>query len=416
MTQQTESALVLALHAVTMAMHGQGTVGLAVSGGGDSMALLLLAQRAVAHTGCNLAVATVDHGLRDGSADEAEDVARYCAAYGISHDTLRWQHAAISGNLQAAARDARYRLLADWAGAHGMSTILLGHTLDDQAETFLMRLGREAGLDGLSGMARQFTRNGVQWQRPLLDTARSDLRACLHDAGLGWSEDPSNEDLRFDRIKARHALVALEPLGISAAGLGRVMAQLEDTRDVLRQVVGTVALQVIRQDHGDLVIDWPALEAQPFEVMRRCMVAALTWISGAVYPPRREDVTHLILAMAHDGQKTLSGCIVKRKGQYLRITRELRAVRDTTAPTDRTWDHRWHLDGPHARGLVIRALGDVGLRECAQWRETGLPRTALLASPAVWDANKLVAAPLAGLNCDWTARIVADFHDMLVSH
>ncbi|MCD1625941.1 tRNA lysidine(34) synthetase TilS [Seohaeicola saemankumensis] len=416
MTQQAVAAQGLALRAVTAALQGNDRVGIAVSGGGDSMALLCLAQQAAAPLGCKLAVATVDHGLRAGSASEAADVARYCAAQGLPHDTLLWEHGPVCGNLQAAARDARYGLLAAWARAREIPTVLLGHTLDDQAETFLMRLGREAGLDGLSGMARQFARNGVQWHRPLLDTTRAKLRDTLISAGLGWSDDPSNEDHRFDRIKARTALQALGPLGIDAAGLGRVMSQLQDARDALRHAVHRVAVQAIRQDYGALVIDWPALEAEPPEILRRCMVSALVWVSGAPYPSRREDLALVIAAMADEGQKTLSGCIVKRQGQAVRIMREHRAVRDLVTRTDAIWDHHWRLDGPHASALHIGALGEAGLRNCPDWRATGLPRAMLLASPAIWEDQRLVAAPLAGHGTEWTARIVADFHDMPVSH
>lgn len=416
MTQQTVAAQDLALRAVTAALQGHDSVGIAVSGGGDSMALLSLAQQVAAPLGCKLAVATVDHGLRAGSAAEAADVARYCAGQGIPHDTLLWKHSTICGNLQAAARDARYSLLAEWAMGRGMTTVLLGHTLDDQAETFLMRLAREAGLDGLSGMARRFTRNGVQWLRPLLDTSRAELRDTLTSAGLGWSDDPSNEDLRFDRIKARTALEALGPLGIDAAGLGRVMSQLQDARDALRHAVQRAAVRAIRQEYGALVIDWPALEAEPAEILRRCMVSALVWVSGAPYPPRREDLALVIAAMAGEGQKTLAGCIVKRQGPTVRILREHRAVRDLVTPTDAIWDRHWQLDGPHAPYLHIGALGEAGLGNCPEWRATGLPRAMLLASPAIWEDQTLVAAPLAGHGEGWTARIVADFHDMLVSH
>jgi tRNA(Ile)-lysidine synthase len=414
--QQTVAAQDLALRAVAATMQGHARVGIAVSGGGDSMALLVLAQRAAAQLGCDLAAATVDHGLRAGSADEAAAVARYCAAHGISHDILLWNHGTICGNLQAAARDARYGLLAEWAQGRGIAAVLLGHTLDDQAETFLMRLGREAGLDGLSGMARSFTRDSVQWHRPLLQTGRSDLRDILREAGIGWVDDPSNEDLRFDRIKARHALQALGPLGIDATGLGRIMSQLQDARDALRHAAHQAALQTIRQEQGSLVIDWPALVAQPAEIVRRCMVSALVWMSGAIYPPRREDVAQMIAAMADDRQKTLSGCIVKRQKHIVRVLREHRAVRDLVAPTDAIWDRRWQLEGPHAPNLHIAALGEAGLRDCPDWRATGLPRAMLLAAPAIWDDQRLVAAPLAGHGDGWTARIVADFHDMMVSH
>lgn len=416
MTPEASGAALLWRRAVALAMQGQDRVGVAVSGGGDSMALLHLAQRASHETGARILAVTVDHGLRAGSAAEAVQVARHCAGQGIAHQTLLWRRDTAQGNLQAAARVARYGLMGAWAQEQGIGRVLLGHTQDDQAETFLMRLGREAGLDGLCGMPARFMRHGIDWHRPLLEAGRADLRDYLRAAGLVWSDDPSNDDLRFARIKARAALEALAPLGIDAGGLSRVMAQLEDARAALRHEVQAVAARLIRQEHGDLLLDWPALEELPYEVIRRCVVAALMWVSGSPYPPRREDVSHVILALTCEGQRTLAGCLLRRQGRYVRIGREYNALRDVTGPTDRPWDGRWQLDGPHDPALHVAALGEAGLRLCPDWRDTGLPRAALIAAPAVWRGEHLVAAPLAGVNPAWSARIVADFHATLLSH
>ena len=127
-----------------------GPVAVAVSGGGDSVALLLLLQETGARP---LAAVTVDHGLRPESAAEAAAVAALCSARGIAHTLLRWEEPAGAGNLQARAREARRRLIGDWARGRGIGAVALGHTLDDQAETFLLRLARGSGVDGLSGMA-----------------------------------------------------------------------------------------------------------------------------------------------------------------------------------------------------------------------------------------------------------------------
>ena len=389
-------------------------VGVAVSGGGDSMALLHLAAQVVPPG--RLAAVTVDHGLRQESAAEAAQVAAFCAARGIAHDTLRWDGRRAQGNLQEAARDARYRMMAGWAQGRGLGAVLVGHTADDAAETFLMRLAREAGLDGLSGMARDFHRDGMRWLRPLLGAGRADLRALLREADIRWSDDPSNDDRRFQRVRARAALAALGPVGIDAAGLGRVMAQLGEARHALRAAVHALAQRAVTQDRGDLLFDWPLIAEQHHELQRRCLVAALTWVASAPYPPRREDVAEIGLALAQDGQRTLHGCVLRRHGPVLRVSREPQAVRALRGPTDAVWDGRWRLDGPHGGGCELRALGAAGLRGCPDWRTTGLPRLSLLASPAVWAGDRLVAAPLAGLDAGWTARIVADFHETLLSH
>lgn len=395
---------------------GDGAVAVAVSGGGDSLALLHLACRALAGTGRPLRAVTVDHGLRAESAAEAARVSRMCQALGVPHATLAWDGWTGRGNLQAQARAARYQMMADWALEQGIGMVLLGHTRDDQAETFLMRLGRTAGVDGLSGMAARFQRNGVTWCRPLLEFDRATLRAFLRDIGADWIEDPSNDDRRFERVRARASLEALAPLGIDAAILSRVMQQISQAREALDACAAALARDLVRQEQGDLVLDWAGLAAHPLELRRRILVAALMWVASAAYPPRREDVLSLLSDGGADGQHTVLGCVLRQKGHALRIFREFNAVRDLRGPTDRVWDGRWRLDGPHDPALSIAALGEAGLRFCPDWRETGHLRAALLASPAIWRGDTLVAAPLAGSGQGWSARIVADFHDRALSH
>lgn len=402
--------------AVGDALDPDGVTGIAVSGGSDSVGLLHLAQVAARAAGLSLAAVTVDHGLRSDSGAEAEGVARLCAGLGISHQTLQWQGWDGRGNLQAAAREARYALMTDWARGQGIRRVLLGHTQDDQAETFLMRVARQAGLDGLSGMAARFQRGGITWERPLLDVSRAALRAYLTGQGVAWVDDPSNDNDRFERVKARRVLAALSPLGIDAAGLARVMAQLADARDALRGQLHEIAVIGVQQDRGDLILDWRVWGQQHPELRRRILVAALVWVASSPYAPRREDVAALMEALEGPGQRTLAGCVIQRKGATVRISREAQAVRDLHGPTDQRWDSRWQLDGPHDPALHVAALGEAGVRLCPAWRDTGLPRAALIAAPAVWQGGRLVAAPLAGVNPAWSARIVADFHATLLSH
>lgn len=398
--------------AVSDALDRGGVTAIAVSGGSDSVALLHLAHAA----GVPVVAVTVDHGLRAESAAEAQGVAQLCTGLDIPHHILHWQGWDGRGNLQAAARAARYALMADWAKVQGIRRVLLGHTQDDQAETFLMRVARQAGLDGLSGMAATFQRGGVTWARPVLGASRAALRAYLTARGVGWIDDPSNDNDRFERVKARRALAALAPLGIDADGLARMMAQLSDARDALRAQLHDIALKAVQQDRGDLILDWAAWAQHHPELRRRILVAGLVWVASSPYAPRREDIAALLEALEAPGQRTLAGCVIHRKDTTVRISREAQAVRDLTGPTDAAWDRRWRLDGPHDPALHIAALGEAGLLLCPDWRAAGLPRASLIASPAVWDGARLEAAPLAGINPAWTARIVADFHARLVSH
>ena len=352
---------------------------------------------------------TVDHGLRPEAKDEIGLVAAYCAERGVPHTVLRWEWDR-TGNLQAEARAARYRLIGDWARERGVDCVALGHTQDDVAETFLMRLARASGIDGLSAMERRFERDGVTWIRPILGAGRADWRKYLERHGIGWADDPTNEDERFNRVKARKALKVLGSLGIDATTLSSVANNLYIARSALESIVRDTARDFVQEDRGDLILpgDMPRDDRLiPHEIMYRLRRAAILWVSGGEYAPRSDAMIELDIAINRGKAHTLAGCVFSVEGRKRligmrwRIAREFNAVRDIRTPTDALWDGRWSLDGPHAPDLEIRALGEAV--KDTPWRETGLPRTSLMSSPAVWRGETLIAAPLAGLPNGWTA-------------
>lgn len=385
-------------------------VGVAVSGGGDSMALLHLLVEA---GGPQVFAVTVDHGLRPEAAAEAQFVARACARLGVPHEVLRWEGPAPRGNLMDQARRARLRLIAGWAAKHAISHVALGHTADDQAETFLMRLAREAGLEGLSGMRRSWDEHGIRWHRPLLSASRAGLRAALCARGAEWVEDPSNDNPDFDRVKARRALAGLRDIGISGQTLSQVVDHLARAEEVVRAALAAAASAHVTCPSGDVVIATDPFRALLPELQRRLIVAALRWVAGADYAPRRAAIASLLGALQAPCDRTLAGCRIRARADDIRIFREARAVAALRTPITAVWD-RWRLEGPSAPGQEIAALGEHGLRTCPDWRAAGLPRASLLASPAVWEGARLVAAPLAGLENGWKARIAGgSFHSVL---
>ena len=388
-------------------------IGIAVSGGGDSMALLHLFARWSAQTGHPIAAVTVDHGLRAGSDKEAADVAAFCADLGVPHDTLVWNTWDGHGNLQAAARDARYSLMADWARSHGVGGIALGHTMDDGAETFLMRLSRKAGVDGLAAMDRVFDRDGLTYARPLWMCSRAELRAYLTRNGVNWVDDPSNDDVDFERVRVRKALTQLDELGLRADGLTHAATALRQARDALDHYTRVEATTHVCAQGGDLIMaQHPGV---PDDIARRLRSKIIQWMGQLPYPPRASAMQHLMDGLSLEGKHTLGGAIVTVADGTMRIMRELNAVKSMTCPTTDIWDGRWALDGPHADDLRIAALAD-GIADCPEWRGAGLSRASLMASPAVWQGATLIAAPVAGQQNGWTARIVADFHSSLVAH
>lgn len=208
---------------------GTGRLGLAVSGGPDSLALLLLARAALPD---RIAAATVDHGLRPEAAQEADMVAQVCASLNVPHQTLRVE--VSLGNVQSQARAARYAALAEWMEAEGLEALATAHHADDQAETLLLRLNRGSGASGLAGVrARGLVPNTrLPLVRPLLGWRRSELAGIVSTAGIDAAQDPSNLDDRFDRVRIRKALAGAEWLDVpalaqSASNLADADAALE---------------------------------------------------------------------------------------------------------------------------------------------------------------------------------------------
>lgn len=207
---------------------GAPAIVLAVSGGPDSIALMWLAarwRRALAR-GPRLLAVTVDHGLRAEAAAEAREVKRLARTLDLEHRTLRWTGPKPKTGLPAAARAARYRLLAKAARQRGATHILTAHTRDDQAETLLMRMLRGSGISGLAAMARESERDGLVLARPLLHVAKSRLIATLNRAKLGFADDPTNRDPNFTRPRLRALMPALAAEGGSARNLARLASRL----------------------------------------------------------------------------------------------------------------------------------------------------------------------------------------------
>jgi tRNA(Ile)-lysidine synthase len=384
-------------------------LGVAVSGGGDSMALLNLLHALCALHGSKLRVVTVDHGLRAAAAAEARMVTDVCAGLGLRHDVLVWDGWDGQGNLQDAARRARYALMADWGRANAIDTIAVGHTADDQAETLLMRLARRAGVDGLAGMKRRLVMEGMTWVRPLLGATRADLRDYLVQRDIPWIEDPSNEDEVFERIKARKMLDVLAPLGITVEGLSEIADNMYEARKALEWQSFLAARDIIHIDAGAVVVDDRSLRLLPDEIQRRLLVRAMNWISGDTYPARRKAVQSILHGLRRGQAGTAEGCHARRVGGAIWVFREFNQVSDLRCDCGALWDGRWRLwpadPDTAVDDVVIRALGEDGLAQCPQWRTCGRPHPVLLSTPSVWRDDVLLAAPLAGAHQNWHAEV-----------
>jgi tRNA(Ile)-lysidine synthase len=289
----------------------------AVSGGGDSVALMhLLAGYAQARKAPAPVVLTVDHGLREHSARDARQVAAWAKQAGLKAHVLTWRGETPKTGIEAAAREARYRLMGTWLVKSRVQTLCVGHTQDDQAETFLLRLARGSGLDGLSAM-----RAVAPWpvegfeslsvRRPMLDIGRAALRAHLQTLGQPWIDDPMNEDAAFDRVKIRKAAAALADAGLIPERIAAAAAHLARAREALETVTDAVLARVTVPSANGLLLDPVALAAAPRELALRALAAILMRIGGQAYRPRFDALERLFDRMASDrlgGGATLHGC------------------------------------------------------------------------------------------------------------
>lgn len=295
----------------------------AVSGGADSMALVLLVQQWAQEEGRSIHAFTVDHGLRQESADEATQVAAWMQAHTIPHRILRWQPCpAPTANRQDAARRARYTLLAEACAAKGIDHLLLGHHRDDQAETLLLRLKRGSHLPGLACMQPISQQHGLTLIRPLLTVPRAELRHYLHTRQQDWLEDPSNADLRYDRSAARVLLRSL-PQDTSQ--------QLVEATQQIGQLAQSDALlladllkQFSPEAPGRYSIAQETLHATPINLAARALGQVIQRLAGLDYPPRHASLERAIHQLQQLGKHQLGGCNLTLAGHKVTIARERR--------------------------------------------------------------------------------------------
>ena len=250
---------------------------IAVSGGPDSTALLLMATEWAKRRGkTRINAATVDHGLRPESADEAKAVAALCARLGVGHRVLQWKGVKPTSRLQERAREARYRLLVDHAKAIGADALMTAHHADDQAETVLFRLLRGSGLAGLRGMDIMTARDGMTIARPLIGLKKRDLIAFANARAAPFIDDPSNADPRFARTRLRALLARLDEEGLNAEALDRLARRARETEEALAHLTAEVEARV----GSEGAIDARALFAAPIAIAHRILARRIAEAGG----------------------------------------------------------------------------------------------------------------------------------------
>lgn len=390
---------------------------LAVSGGSDSVALMLLFARWLQQQGANFdafPVATVDHGLRAASAAEADFVVAAAKDLGFAAVTLRWTGPKPASGRAEAAREARYRLLADLMRERGVGFLFTAHTADDQAETLLMRLARGSGVDGLAGMAPLGRLPVVLAQgpapvlaRPLLTLGKADLQRLLRKQEMAWIEDPTNLDTSYERPRLREVQSVLDNLGLTSHALGKSARRLRRAREALETIAaGFYAGEGARgQVHalGHVELDLAALLAEPEEIAVRVLRLGIIAAGGAEEPVALAAVEGIFadIGPARRNAWTLAKAALRWAGRgRLLIEREPGRLPLPEIPLEAgmslVWDGRFVVEvgavGPDVR---LAALSAAGLARVAAEgrRPEAVPARTLRAVPALWRQGELLAVP-----------------------
>ncbi len=261
------------------------SLAVAVSGGRDSVALAVLAHEWAGQRQGRVLALVVDHGLRPQSAGEARATCERLAALGIAAETLVWSGAKPATRIQQAAREARYRLLLVACRRHGILHLLTAHHADDQAETLAMRAARASGPDGLAGMAALVEHRDARLLRPLLAVPRARLTATLQARGIGWIDDPSNEDRRFERVRVRQD--------------GGVAPEPTDGRAARDREVAEAALRTLEVVPEGIALDQLLVSDLGKEITGRLLGRVVQAVAGGAYPPKRERLERAAARLSH---------------------------------------------------------------------------------------------------------------------
>ncbi|MGF6173789.1 tRNA lysidine(34) synthetase TilS [Ensifer sp. 4252] len=358
----------------------------AVSGGSDSKGLLLALHRAIEATGdadLSLAACTVDHALRPGSAEEAQAMADFCASLGIAHIVKRWDGEKPVAGIQAAAREKRYELLASAADDLGATCIVTGHTLDDQRETIRMRSERGQGPGG-AGMADATLYDRRFWVlRPFLGLRRADIRAFLSAEGVGWFDDPSNVNMRFERVRTRERL---------AETADETTAAWDAVSRARSSVKAAAWLKLHARVHENLVVSFAGAAVAGYvdADCRRALLAMAGVIGGRTHPLAAETVTRLMafIGRREPGRLTAGHVVFDMRATGLYLYREVRDLPLLTLRPGEAgiWDGRFEVRNVGNGMVQVGATNDGELQQerlIAAGLPPGVARRASVSAPGV---------------------------------
>ncbi|MFO0994260.1 MAG: tRNA lysidine(34) synthetase TilS [Hyphomicrobiales bacterium] len=363
-------------------------IALAVSGGGDSTALMWLAARWAKglKNPPKIDVLTVDHGYRASSADEARQVVVWARALDLTAHILTSSASKPDSGLQQKARALRYHLMADWCRKAGAEVLVTAHTLEDQAETFLMRLARGSGVIGLGAMAPDgVTEDGLPVARPFLGISRSRLRATLVAAGHPWIEDPSNENTQYERVRMRKMMPKLAEIGLTSEALARSAMRLgRAARPLLRASETLFAQAVELRPQGYALVDLEKFQGAGAEIRILALQELLKILGGTNDLAQLSEIERLDdwISTGVGQARTLAGCRIARRSKVLVVGREPGRIAEVAVALPHNgeviWDRRFSVgwaNRPEGSSIVPAALvpGLNRVKELPAFVQAGLP-------------------------------------------
>jgi tRNA(Ile)-lysidine synthase len=395
---------------------GLHSYGVAVSGGSDSIALLHMLADWEFDKKPDIMVASVDHGLRTESQSEIKFVKEICKKKKIKHFSLRVTANLLNagGNLQENARIERYELLKNWAVEQKLQCVLVGHTLDDQEETLLMRFFRGSGVDGLVSMQKKVFKSDILWIRPLLKFRREELQHYLKINKHCWVDDPSNYDKKYLRVRIRELLQQLRRDNLLTSNFVKTSEHMSRASKLLKKRANSDANNLLSFDEaGQITFDSTKFLELFEDTQYRILAGIISWFSGTVYKPRFSQLEHLYCKLVQNKDLaglTLGGTIFRKRKGVVTVVREFASVESVYVVKDQDfiWDNRWLITMnvcPKIK-LFVKPYGSLDFENCDIDFNSDFDKEALATVPAIVTHSMVKFVPLSNLKYDVEIKLL----------
>ena len=400
-------------------------IAVAVSGGADSLALVLLTNEWVQSNGGSLTAITIDHDLRIDSKSEAEFVHAKLTTLGIAHHIIKWEHPNLKGNLQQEARNARYKLLTDFCNQQAILHLLIAHHKNDQIETFFLRLFRGSGLSGLTAMDKISHLNGVRILRPLLDLDKEELVSYLQSQNENWVEDPSNNNAKFDRIKVRNFINNQDFLEKSLFNNRIILAinNLKRAKETFNcnlnnKIVGVVEISNLGYAKINIKKFLCLYEEEALKILARL----LDMVGGNCYSPRFKSLQNVYYnIVANKTTQNLANAVLTIEDGYLLIYKEIgkKNRKCLIDKTDTYWDNRFKVVFSDHQLRYLQEndayIDDLGRQNAKIVLSSDEKLDIIATLPAIYVGSELIAVPSLNYYCDHFKELISIYFKPLIT-